>query len=99
MVGSLCFIYMATFTFLLCQLDSCVSTLGFFVDTECPVARQWSPTPVGLSRFVCSLNLRLSAFLVSPMYVAAVVVTRDVVDGSTIVFFRCTTIERRVLDC
>ena len=52
-----------------------------------------------LSRFVCSLNLRLSALLVSPMYAAAVVVTRDVVDGSTLVFFRCTTFKRRVLDC
>ena len=39
-------------------------TLVFFMDPECPVVRQWSPTPVGLSRFVCSLNLwlRLSWF-------------------------------------
>ena len=57
--GSLSLTYMASFTFLLCQLDSRVSTLVFFMDTECPVARQYSPTPVGLSRFVCSLNLWL----------------------------------------
>ena len=38
--GSLFDIYIASFTFLLCQLDSRVSTLVFFVDTECPVACQ-----------------------------------------------------------
>ena len=38
--GSLFDIYIASFTFLLCQLDSRVSTLVFFMDTECPVARQ-----------------------------------------------------------
>ena len=86
MVGALCLIYVASFTFLLCQLDSQGSTLVFFMDTECPVARQWSPTPVGLSRFVCSLNLWLSVLYVC---VAAVDVTRDVIDGSTSVFFRC----------
>ena len=69
MVGALCLMYMASFTFLLCQLDSRVSIFVFFNDTECPVARQWSPTPIGLSRFVCSLNLWLSVLLVSPMYV------------------------------
>ena len=59
--GSLFNIYIASFTFLLCQLDSRVSISSmFFMDTECPVARQWSPTPVSLSRFVCSLNLWLS---------------------------------------
>ena len=41
--------------FLLCQLDSRVRTSS--MDTEGPVVRQWSPTHVGLSRFVCSLNL------------------------------------------
>ena len=55
--------------FLLCQLDSRVSTLVFFMDTDGPMTRQWSPTPVGLSRFVCSLNLWLSVLLVSSMYV------------------------------
>ena len=58
----------------------------FFVDTECPVARQWSLTPVGLSRFVCSLKLWLSVLYVC---VAAVDVTCDVIDDSTSVFFRC----------
>ena len=67
-------------------MDSQVSTLVFFMDTECPVARQWSPTPVGLSRFVCSLNLWLSVLYVC---LAAVYVTCDVIDGSTSVFFRC----------
>ena len=62
MVGALCLIYIyiyiyiyiniETFTFLLCQLDSRVSTLVLFVDTECPMAQQWSPTLFGLSRFV-----------------------------------------------
>ena len=91
MIGALCLMYMDSFTFLLCQLDSQVSILVFFNDTECPVARQWSPTPVGLSRFVCSLNLWLSVLLVSPsfVYVAAVDVTRDVMVGSTLVFFGC----------
>ena len=56
------------------------------MDTECPVARQWFPTPVGLSRFVCSLNLWLSVLYV---YMAAFDVTRDVIDGSTSVFVRC----------
>ena len=56
------------------------------MDTECPVARQWSPAPVDLSRFVCSLNLRLSVLYVC---VAAVDVTPDVIDGSTSVFVRC----------
>ena len=46
-----------SFTFLLRQLDSWLSTLGLSMDTECPVAQQWFPTPVGLSRFVSSLNL------------------------------------------
>ena len=85
MVGALCLIYVASFTFLLCQLDSQVSTLVFFMDSECPVARQWSPIPVGLSRFVCSLNLWLSVLYVC---VATVNVTRDVIDDSTSVFFR-----------
>ena len=58
----------------------------FFMNTECPVARQWSPTPVGLSRYVCSLNIWLCVLYVC---VVAVDVTRDVIDGSTSVFFRC----------
>ena len=80
------YIYMSSFSFILCQLDSQVSTLVFFVDTECPVARNWSPALVGLSRFVCSLNLWLRVLYVC---VAAVNVTRDVIDCSTSVFFRC----------
>ena len=78
--------YIASFTFLLCLLDSQVSTLVFFMYAECPVAQQWSPAPVGLSRFVCSLNLWLNVLYVC---VAAVDVTRDDIDGSTSVFFRC----------
>ena len=68
MVGALCLIYMAL-TFLLYQLDYRVSTLVLSMDAECPVARQWSPTPAGLSRVVCSLNIWLSVLLVSPMSV------------------------------
>ena len=56
------------------------------MNTECPVARQCSPTPVGLSRYVCSLNIWLCVLYVC---VVAVDVTRDVIDGSTSVFFRC----------
>ena len=33
-IGALCFMYMASFTFLLCQLDSWVSILVFFMDTS-----------------------------------------------------------------
>ena len=63
-----------------------------FKDTECPVARQWSPTPVGLSRFVSSLNLWLSIrFSLANVCVSAVVVTCDVVDSPTLVFFQCLT--------
>ena len=50
------------------------------------MARQCSPTPVGLSRYVCSLNIWLCVLYVC---VVAVDVTRDVIDGSTSVFFRC----------
>ena len=39
------------------------------MDTECSVVCQWSPTPVGLPRFVCSLNLWLNGLLLSPMCV------------------------------
>ena len=39
----------------LCQFDFQVRSLLLPMDTECPVARQRSPTPVGLSRFECSL--------------------------------------------
>ena len=89
MTGALCVIHMASFTCLLSQLNSRVSTLVLSKDTECPVARQWSPTPVGLSRFVCSLNLWLCVLSFTNVCVAGAVVTRHVVDGSTLVFFCC----------
>ena len=66
---ALCFICIASLIFLMCQLHPRVSTLVFFMDTDCPVPRLLSPTPVGLSRCVCSLNLWLSVLLVSPTYV------------------------------
>ena len=52
-----------------------------------PEARQRSPTPVGLSRSVCSLAECSLGFT----YVCMDVVDdiRDVIDGSTLVFFRC----------
>ena len=48
--------YMASFTFLLVHCGSLVSTLVLSSETECPVALQWSPTPVGMVRLVCSLT-------------------------------------------
>ena len=42
--------YMASFTFLLVHCGSLVSTLVLSSETECPVALQWSPTPVGMVR-------------------------------------------------
>ena len=77
MVGALCLMYMASFSFLLCQLDSRVSNLVFFMDTECPVARLFFQ-----SLAECSLGFTY-------VCVAAVDVTRDVRDGSILVFFRC----------
>ena len=45
-------------TLRLCHPSSLLSILMLFVDIECsgPVAKQCSPTPVGLSKFRCSLN-------------------------------------------
>ena len=60
---------MASLTLRLCHSCSLLSTLMFFLDTECPVAKQCSPTPVGLSRFRCSLNRTPRGLLDSPMYV------------------------------
>ena len=60
--------YMASFTFLLVNCGSLVSTLVLVSETECPVALQWSPTPVGMVRLVCSLKRFPSGRLVSPMY-------------------------------
>ena len=42
--------YMASFTFLLVHCGSLVSTLVLSSETECPVALQWSPTPVSMVR-------------------------------------------------
>ena len=63
--------YMASFTFLLVHCGSLVSTLVLSSETECPVALQWSPTPVGMVRLVCSLKRFPSGRLVSPMYTCA----------------------------
>ena len=38
--------YMASFTFLSVHCGSLVSSLVLSSETECPVAWQWSPTPV-----------------------------------------------------
>ena len=43
--------------FLLCQLDLRVRTLVLFMVTQCPMVRQWYPTVVGLSRFMCLTSL------------------------------------------
>ena len=45
-----------------------VSTLVLSSETDCPVARQWAPTPVGMVRLVCFLKRLPSGRLVSPMY-------------------------------
>ena len=60
--------YMASFTFLLVHCGSLVSILVLSSETECPVALQWSPTPVGMVRLACSLKSFPSGRLVSPMY-------------------------------
>ena len=39
---------MASFTFLLVHYGTLVSTFVLSRETECPVALQWSPTPVGI---------------------------------------------------
>ena len=62
---------MDSFTFLLVHCGSLVSTLVLSSETECPVALQWSPTPVGMVRLVCSLKRFPSGRLVSPMYTCA----------------------------
>ena len=49
--------YMASYTFLLVHCGSQVSTLVLSSETGCPVALQWSPTPVGMVRLVCSLSV------------------------------------------
>ena len=65
--SSLCI--MASFTFLLVHCGSLVSTLVLLGETKCPVALQWSPTPVGVVRLVCSKLKRFpSGRLVSPMH-------------------------------
>ena len=48
--GSLmgCFSLWASFIFFLVHCGSLVSTLVLSSETECPVALQWSPTPVGI---------------------------------------------------
>ena len=59
-------------TFLLVYCGSLVSTLVLSSETECPLAMQWSPTPVGMVRLVCSLKKRFpSGRLVSPIYTCA----------------------------
>ena len=49
--------------------------------------RRWSPTPVDLSRFMCSLNLAECSFSLTD--VSDVVITCDVVDSPKLVFFWC----------
>ena len=65
--GALFLMYMASFTFLLVQCGSLVSTFVLSSETECPVALQWSPTLVGMVRLVCSLKRFPSGHLVSPI--------------------------------
>ena len=66
MVGPCCLMLMAFLTLHLCHSCSLPSTLILFTDTECPVIKQCSPTPVGLSKFRCSLNLTPPSIWVKP---------------------------------
>ena len=66
---------MASFTFFLWQFDYRVSTLVLSTDTDCPVAQQWSPIPVGLSRFVFFESLAEWSLGFTNVCVVAVVVT------------------------
>ena len=89
---------MVSFTFPLSQFDSQFKTLALL--TECPVAPQWCHTPTAVCQGL-SVQPEWSG-CVTIVCVAAVIVAHDVVDGSTLVFFRClsfgcTTTGRRVL--
>ena len=53
---------MASFTFLLVHCGSLVSTLVLSSETECPVALQWSPTPVGMVRLEIVILVPPSSF-------------------------------------
>ena len=66
------------------------------MDTERPVVWQWSPTPVGLSRFVCSMNLWLNGLLLSPMYVWLLSFSH--LTGVLSVFCRAQWLRGRALD-
>ncbi len=66
--GALVLIWMASFTFLAVQLGSLDSIFAFSRENECPVSWQCSPTAVGLSLFLCSLNRSARVLFVSPMY-------------------------------
>ena len=69
--GAHFFMYMASFSFHLVHCGSLVSTLVLSSETECTVALQWSPTPVGMVRLVCSLKRFPSGSFVSPIYTCA----------------------------
>ena len=100
--GALFLMYVASFTFLLVHCGSLVSTFVLSSETECPVALQWSPTPVGMVRLVCSLKRFPSGRLVSPMYTCAGSWSH-VISYMTphflsfgVLSFGCTRMERRV---
>ena len=68
MGGAFVLMWMASVIFVAVQLDSLARTLAFSREKECLVSCQCSPTAVGLSLFLCSLNLSPKVLLVSPMY-------------------------------
>ena len=80
------YIIIASFTFLLCQLDSRVSTLAFFMDTlvSCGTVMNYSCWFIQFCMFFESLAECSHGF--TNVCVAAVIVTRDVIDSSILVF-------------
>ena len=81
--------YMASFTFLLVHCGSLVSTLVLSSETECPVALQWSPTPVGVVRLVFLEAFFKWAFGFTYVHVCRVLIACYLVyDPTLLVFLR-----------
>ena len=75
--------YMSSFTFLLVHCGSLVSTLVLSSETECPVALQWSPTPVGMVRLFSKW-----AFGFTYVHVCRVLIACYLVYDPTLLVFR-----------
>ena len=80
---------MVSFTFIVSQFDSQFKTLVLL--TECPIAPPWYPTLIAVCQ---GLSVQPEWYgSVTIVCVAAVIVTRDMVDGPTLVFFRCLSFD------